>query len=83
MSEDQYVMEKYKEFDIEFRNRYDETILNLESVFNAENIFYSLYEDLFGDEFISRLSKFLNIENKVFDRSEFSNVSPKKEFLKE
>ena len=42
MSEDQYVMEKYKEFDIEFRNRYDETMLNLESVFNAKNILFTL-----------------------------------------
>lgn len=83
ISEDEYMKKKYKELDVEFRTRYDRTIINLESVFDPENIFYSLYEDLFGDKCISRLSKFLGIESSIFDRSQFSNVSPKKEFLKE
>ena len=83
MSEDEYMKKKYKDLDVEFRTRYDKTIINLESVFDSENIFYSLYEDLFEDKCLLRLSKFLGIENRIFDRSQFSNVSPKKEFLKE
>ena len=83
ISEDEFMKKKYKEVNVEFRTRYDKTILNLESAFDEENIFYSLYEDLFSDECISRLSKFLEIDSKIFDKSQFSNVSPRKEFLRE
>ena len=81
ISEDEYMKKKYKGVDVEFRTRYDKTILNLESAFDEENIFYSLYEDLFRDECISSLSKFLEIDSKIFDKYQFSNVSPRKEFL--
>lgn len=83
ISEDEYIKKKYKEVNVEFRTRYDKTILNLESAFDKENIFYSLYEDLFSDECISRLAKFLEIDSKIFDKSQFSNVSTRKEFLRE
>ena len=77
ISEDEFIKKKYKDVNVEFRTRYDKTILNLESAFDEENIFYSLYEDLFSDECISRLSKFLEIDSKIFDKSQFSNVSPR------
>lgn len=50
------------------RTRYENTIYNLEKVFNKDYIFYSLYENLFNLETFSRLKIFLNISDLDFEK---------------
>ena len=76
-SDQEILLSAYKSKEVEMRTRYDLTIQNLEKVFEPNQIFYSLYEDLFRQETIERLSWFLNLDPGVFDVGYTSNVSPK------
>ena len=59
------------------RTRYENTIYNLEKVFNKEYIFYSLYENLFNLETFSRLKIFLNISDLDFEKDKIIFETPK------
>jgi hypothetical protein len=51
------------------RSRYDLTVTALYQSFDPENVFFGFYEDMFNDCFITRLSRFLDIDlsNADFD----------------
>lgn len=61
----------------EIRTRYENTINNLECVFDKENIFYSLYETLFESTTIDNLKKFLELDDFRPDINHKTNVSRK------
>lgn len=59
------------------RTRYENTINNLENIFDPEDIFYCLYEQLFTDESLDRLKSFLGIYNLNFNKDKIIHQSPK------
>lgn len=65
--------------ELDYFTRYDLTIKNLEKAFDKDQIYYGFYEDLFTDESINNLSKFLNVETEIFDKNDHVNESPKLE----
>lgn len=75
--ENELVQLLYK--DIRFINRtnYKNTINNLEKIFNKDDIFYSLYENLFEKETLDRLKDFLGLKNLNFKGQEIINRTPK------
>ncbi|WP_444931309.1 sulfotransferase domain-containing protein [Microbulbifer sp. SSSA002] len=67
----------------EMRTRYETTIQNLELIFQPENIFYSLYEELFEENTIARIKKFLALNEFEADTKQRVNVSKKSDSLQE
>ena len=65
----------------EIRTRYEQTVKNLELVFDKESIFYSLYENFFEDKTINKLRSFLEIPDFSPDINYKANVSKKSESL--
>jgi hypothetical protein len=73
--EEQLVSRSYKSKDWEIRTRYDETIQNLESVFERSQIFYGFYETMFTVASIKSLCEFLEIQFFQPDFEHYTNVS--------
>ncbi|MCE2680765.1 MAG: 3'(2'),5'-bisphosphate nucleotidase CysQ [Burkholderiales bacterium] len=73
--ENQLLRVAYKTRNYEIRTRYDETIRNLETVFEPFQIFYGFYETLFTQERIESLCKFLEIPLVKPDFNHKTNVS--------
>ncbi len=71
------MMKCYKHENVESRTRYEKTIKNVDLAFEAANVFYGFYENLFSAKTISRLEKFLGISNLVTDFDRRFNASPK------
>ena len=65
--EDIYVRYVYNNPPFVFRTRYENTINNLEKVFEKEDIFYCLYENLFAQDTLDRMRNFLNLKDLSFD----------------
>lgn len=61
----------------EIRTRYEITIQNLEHVFSKEQIHYEFYENLFNENSIREITKFLQIDYIEPDFTNKINVSPK------
>ena len=61
------------------KSKYDETIKNLESIFNKDNLHYDFYERLFDEGSHQRIQQFLNSDLRKFDTSQVINASPKSE----
>lgn len=61
-AEREHLIKKFATHQCAVRTRYDVTIKNLESVFNKDDIFYSLYEDLFTPSTFQRIQGFLQLE---------------------
>ena len=61
--EDIYVRYVYNNPPFVFRTRYENTINNLEKVFEKEDIFYCLYENLFAQDTLDRMRNFLNLKD--------------------
>ena len=80
-SEDDLVLKLYKKPKLETRTRYDSTITNIEKVFDKDNIFYALYENLFNIYSVKRLSEFVGIESSLFDINDHYNLGSKKDYL--
>ena len=67
--------------------RYENTMHNLATVFNKKNIFYCLYEELFNDYKLNKLSDFLEISNLIFNKeiyyaSSLQDIYRDKHFIK-
>ena len=77
-SDNNLLLSSYKSYKVSGRTRYDLTILNLEQVFDQDNILYCLFEDLFTTESTSKLQGFLGFNDNRFDANVRENVSPKK-----
>ena len=67
----------YKDIRVIKRTRYENTINNLEKIFNQDDIFYSLYENLFDKETLDRLKHFLCLPNLIFDSNKVIYSNPK------
>ena len=63
------------------KSKYEDTIRNLENVFNKENIYYEFYERLFLPESQARLQDFLGLQLFNFEGSEVINSTPKGNLL--
>ena len=48
-----------------YRTRYENTINNIEKIFDPEDIFFSLYENLFTKDSFNRLRSFLGISGAL------------------
>jgi len=59
------------------KSSYQQTIKNLERVFDRENIYYGFYERLFNAQSHDDIQKFLNISIDEFETKEVINASPK------
>ncbi len=79
LSAQEEIMECYNNEGVEIRTRYEKTIKNIDLAFEAENVFYGLYENLFTQETISRLERFLGISNLAVDFNTRFNASPKED----
>jgi hypothetical protein len=78
-SDSELILNLYKKIGCELRTRYNKTMMNLERVFEVNDIFYCLYEDLFSDETFKRIASFLEIDSSIFIKDEFFNQSKKVE----
>ncbi len=77
VDENTAVANKYKNNQQEFRTNYKKTILNIESVFDNNNIFYGFYETLFTNKEIEKIENFLSLKNFTVDFKQKVNVSKK------
>lgn len=59
------------------KSRYEDTIRNLENIFDKQNIYYDFYERLFLPESKARLQNFLGLPLCNFDASEVVNSTSK------
>ena len=75
------INQTYTTYKCEIRTRYDLTIKNLEKVFNKEDVFYCLYEELFSVKSINKMTSFLGVNAERFDSKEYHNVSEKSNLL--
>lgn len=66
---------------INTKSRYENTINNLEKIFNPTNIYYGFYETLFDKERHSEFEDFLDMRLRAFNPSEILNASPKTKFI--
>lgn len=69
----------YKQETCSLRTRYENTIRNLDSCFEAGDIFYGFYENLFTQDTITRLENFLDIEDFSPDTKTKYNITDRKE----
>jgi hypothetical protein len=76
-SEQQQLREMFRAPAFQIRTQYENTVRNLDAVFEPDSIFYEFYERLFTPEAISRLKNFLNIPELNLDIGTRVNVSPK------
>lgn len=60
-SEELDVLLSYKRPDVELRTRYEDTVGNLKSVFNEEELIFELFENLFTETAIRRITSRLGI----------------------
>ena len=60
-NEEQALLDTYKKPDSVLRTTYERTILEIEKVFAANEIFYGFYETFFNNENYTQLEKFLGI----------------------
>ena len=67
----------YKDIRVIKRTRYENTINNLEKIFNKDDIFYSLYENLFETVTLDRLKNFLCLPNLIFNSNKIIYSNPK------
>jgi hypothetical protein len=63
------------------RTDYPTVVENLKTVFNEENIYFGIYEDMFEKKNVSKISSFLDIPPNYEFAQERTNVSPKVESL--
>ena len=59
------------------RSQYEKTISVLENVFDSRDIFYGFYEDMFCQDYNSKISQFLDMPLEPFDVNQVINASPK------
>ena len=75
--ENELVKFLYKDNRVIKRTRYEKTINNLEKIFDVDDIFYALYENLFDNETLDRLKDFLCLPNLIFDSEKIIHTNPK------
>ena len=76
-SDEQSLMERFSTKQFENRTRYELICERLRSVFSDEELYFGIYETMFTDSEIERLSAFLNLPVKYEHRDKQSNQSPK------
>ena len=79
MSEQDDLLRLYKTETFQLRTRYEKTITNLEAIFDSDDIFYCLFENLFKIQTIEKIECFLDIAKLDADIQQKVNVSPKNE----
>lgn len=67
----------YRSDNFIFRTAYNRTIEALETAFTKEQIYYGIYEELFSDQRIEEISKFIGVPFRPEFSSKKWNVSPK------
>jgi hypothetical protein len=80
-TEAQQIMKVATQPKFELRGRYDRTIAALQEVFEPEELYFALYEEMFTPASAQALTTFLNIPHVTPDFDQISNASPKKEAL--
>ena len=83
ISDNQMILNRYKKSSMYDRTSYDKTINNIDSVFETDETFYCLYEQLFSTEKLNELSNFLNGPSDTFETTNYSNVSEKTQVIDE
>ena len=81
LSEAEHLRQVYRTPHFRDRTLYQQTAARLEACFDADNIFYGIYEDLFTRQTLERLSEFLNVPVDLARTQEVFNRSPKKHGL--
>ncbi|CAA0119023.1 Uncharacterised protein [Halioglobus japonicus] len=67
----------YNSRQCELRTRYEQTVKNLEAVFDSDNIYYGIYETLFEKETLQQLQDFLELPDFNPDINKKVNVTKK------
>lgn len=75
---EEIVRRRYRTENSEDRGRYDQTIRNLEAVFDKSEIYYEFYERLFNAASIAKLCAFLGIEAKQAELDNRINQAKRK-----
>ncbi len=70
--------EFYRSDDQILRTKYDSIIENIEKVFSSEQIYYGIYEELFKQENIKKMSDFLGIDYNPEHQRVIVNATSKK-----
>lgn len=65
------------------KSRYEQTIANIENVFNPKDIYYGFYEELFKVNSHQKIQDFLQIPLLPFEPSQILNASPKNTLMPE
>lgn len=79
--EEAYLRDCYSSEQFQVRTRYEVVCPRLISVFRDDELYFGFYETMFGDDEISRLSKFLGIPVDYEYRNKRINASPKSKSL--
>jgi hypothetical protein len=59
--EAELLAKKYQQTRFQIRTRYDQTITNLEQVFNPDELYLGFYEELFSDKAIAEICSFMEL----------------------
>lgn len=65
------------------KSRYEQTITNIENIFNPKEIYYGFYEELFEVDSHQKIQDFLQISLQSFKPSQILNASPKNTLMPE
>lgn len=77
ISDEVALLNYYNSGNAKFRTNYKKTITEIEKVFNNEDIYYGLYENMFSKDSIDSLSEFLKIPTSYDFSDKMYNVSDK------
>lgn len=80
-TETEEMKSRYTSAAYQFRTRYELVAERIDSVFENDEVFYGIYEELFTPTEIQRLSTFLNIEIAPELLTKRKNPSPKDQYI--
>lgn len=75
--DEEILLGRYEKIDFILRTRYDRTIRNLRSVFSETELYFGLYETMFYERELQRMSDFLGTSINSAAVNERHNFSPK------
>ena len=76
-NEQDQLLKNFQSKNVAPKTRYENTISNLDSVFNSNDIYYGFYETLFSEESIEKIEDFLGIRSLDCNLERRYNAAPK------
>ena len=77
-SDEDLLLKYFRSKSAERRTRYDTTIKEIEKAFPERNVYYGIYEEMFQNENIEKLSEFIGIQKKYQFKANKFNTTEKR-----